>query len=77
MTAGSAIVDIYQQEAGCKHITPDLQPKIDEGKKLHEEILKMKYKINTAWGPGQFNYFFKTKEDSKVDLQKLFELTVN
>ena len=52
MTAGSAIVDIYKQEVGCKHITPDLQPKIDEGKKLHEEILKMKHKINTAWGPG-------------------------
>ena len=50
--AGSAGVDIYKQEAGCKHITPDLQPTIDEAKNLHEHVITIKDHVNLAWVPG-------------------------
>ena len=50
--AGSAGLDIYKQEAGCKHITPDLQPKIDLAKDTHEHVITIKDQVNLAWVPG-------------------------
>ena len=52
IAAGSAALDIYKQEAGCTGFTPDLQPTINKGKQLNEEILTLKDNINLAWVPG-------------------------
>ena len=51
IAAGSAGLDIYKQEAGCMHITPDLQPTINKGKQLNSDILTLKEDINLAWVP--------------------------
>ena len=50
--SASAGLDVYKQEAGCKHITPNLQPMIDEAKNLHECIVTIKDQVNLAWVPG-------------------------
>ena len=50
--SASAGLDVYKQEAGCKHITPNLQPMIDEAKNLHERIVTIKDQVNLAWVPG-------------------------
>ena len=51
IAAGPAGLDIYKQEAGCMHITPDLQPTINKGKQLNSDILTLKEDINLAWVP--------------------------
>ena len=51
IAAGSAGLGIYKQEAGCMHITPDLQPTINKGKQLNSDILTLKEDIDLAWVP--------------------------
>ena len=51
IAAGSAGLDIYKQEAGCMHITPDLRPTINKGKQLNSDILTRKEDIDLAWVP--------------------------
>lgn len=52
LTGVSAGLDIYKQEVGCKLVTPELQPKVDELDRRQKELIEFKDAINLAWVPG-------------------------
>ena len=56
-TGASAGLDIYKQEWGCTHLTPDLDDNVEKINQKQKELVAMKDRINLMWVPGKLVSF--------------------
>ena len=56
-TGASAGLDIYKQEWGCTHLTPDLDGNVKKIREKHKLLVGMKDRINLMWVPGKWVSF--------------------